>query len=88
MQNGHKRKKLKSSQNVAENLDLIALGTTVGNVTLYDVTTNSVVAELEEHSGKVNHLTWSSSLNSLFSCSDDKHIIEWDLNLHKIKRCK
>ncbi|KAK6618932.1 hypothetical protein RUM44_003313 [Polyplax serrata] len=83
--NGHKRKKLKSSQNVAENLDLIALGTTVGNVTLYDVTTNSVVAELEEHSGKVNHLTWSSSLNSLFSCSDDKHIIEWDLNLHKIK---
>ena len=66
---------------------MIAVGSSLGSISLHDVATNSTIAELEGHSGKVNSLSWANGTTSLFSCSSDKHIIEWDLFQHKIKRC-
>lgn len=86
-QSGHKRKKFKSASLASEeNLGAVILGTNTGKILLYDVATNTILKDLEGHTAKINHLTWNNETNSLFSCSEDNHIIEWDVIEHKIKR--
>ena len=81
-----KKKKIKKSQDVGSNVDVIAIGTSSGNILLYNVATNSVVSELEGHTAYVSHITWSKGATNMYSCSHDKFIIEWDLINNKIKR--
>jgi len=50
----------------------------------YSVETNSLLSEESGHSNRVNDLSLLN--NNLYSASDDKHIIQWDLSTHKIKR--
>lgn len=63
---------------------MIAVGTTNGSVLLYNVEGNYLLSETAGHSERINALSCTKS--SLFSCSDDKHVIQWDLCNHKIKR--
>lgn len=65
--------------------DLLALGTTSGNLLLYSLAHGSMVCQLEDgHSVAVNHVAWSRGSN-LFSC-DDKHIVEWSVADSSVKR--
>ncbi|XP_068752462.1 WD repeat-containing protein 43-like isoform X2 [Montipora capricornis] len=84
-----KRKKLKSVQHVSNtNADSIALGTSSGDVLVYNVAAGEVNQKLEgRHDGRVNDLCWSEDNKTLYSCSNDKHITEWNTEVSEVK-CK
>ncbi|GIY84932.1 WD repeat-containing protein 43 [Caerostris darwini] len=68
------------------NLQLIAMGTLTGDVLLYSFTNAELHTLLTNgHTGAVNDLYWYHPTNSLFTCSNDQHIIEWEINASKIK---
>ncbi|XP_032222775.1 WD repeat-containing protein 43 [Nematostella vectensis] len=57
--------------------DIIALGTTSGDILLYSLSAGEVHKKLEGgHSSKVNDVEWSRN-GELYSCSSDKYIVEW-----------
>lgn len=72
--------------------DLIALGTSKGDIHLINYATATVVPlggspDSDEHLGhkqKVNDLEFSEDGNLLYSCSDDKQIIVWETNTGSI----
>ncbi|MGH0153358.1 UNVERIFIED_CONTAM: hypothetical protein FKN15_040955 [Acipenser sinensis] len=86
---GPQRKKRKSE--VAQHggqLDLLALGTAAGTVLLYSTVKGQLHSKLDGgHDSKVNCVRWHPENNSLYSCSDDSHIVEWDLQTGRVK-CK
>lgn len=75
-----KRKKLKSAQHPSNTYsDSIALGTSSGDVLVYDVAAGEVHQRLEGgHDAQVNDLCWCENDKILYTCSNDKHITEWD----------
>ncbi|XP_046400346.1 WD repeat-containing protein 43 [Ischnura elegans] len=81
-----RKKKRKSDAN--DNFsDVLALGTTKGSIILYCVASGSAIGKLSDgHSKTVNDLSYSAKRNSLFSCGDDKLLVEWDVNQRAIKR--
>ncbi|KAL0273648.1 UNVERIFIED_CONTAM: hypothetical protein PYX00_006272 [Menopon gallinae] len=79
-----KKKKLKSSGHDSEDREVIVMGTTLGNILVYDLALNDVKNTLEGHTSKVNSLS-SSNNSSIFSCSDDGSIIEWDMENFEMK---
>jgi U3 small nucleolar RNA-associated protein 5 len=63
------------------------MGSTNGTITLYDISTSSISAELQNgHSLTISALTWSAN-STLFTAAEDKHIVEWDLHEKSVK-CK
>ncbi|XP_070571108.1 WD repeat-containing protein 43-like isoform X2 [Ptychodera flava] len=71
-----------------ENLDLIALGTSVGSILLYSVVKGDLQTKMDGgHDDTINCLCWHSQNDSLYSCSDDRHIVEWSIATGKVK-CK
>uniref|UniRef100_H3AWU6 WD repeat domain 43 n=1 Tax=Latimeria chalumnae TaxID=7897 RepID=H3AWU6_LATCH len=87
---GPQRKKRKSEAVAAtEQLDLLAIGTAVGSILLYSTVKGELQSKLldGEHDSRVNCVRWHQNNGCLYSCSDDKHIAEWDVQTGKVK-CK
>ncbi|XP_026551409.1 WD repeat-containing protein 43 [Pseudonaja textilis] len=85
---GPQRKKRKSEiVEAAEQLDLLAIGTAVGGILLYSTVKGELQSKLNGHDNKINCIRWHQDNGCLYSCSDDKHIIEWNAQTCKVK-CK
>ncbi|KAG8123367.1 putative WD repeat domain 43 protein [Naja naja] len=82
------RKKRKSEiVEAAEQLDLLAIGTAVGGILLYSTVKGELQSKLNGHDNKINCIRWHQDNGCLYSCSDDKHIVEWNVQTCKVK-CK
>ncbi|XP_075392227.1 WD repeat-containing protein 43 [Tenrec ecaudatus] len=84
------RKKRKSeAKGTSDQVDLLALGTAVGSILLYSTVKGELHSKLISggHENKVNCIQWHQDNGCLYSCSDDKHIVEWDTQTCKVK-CK
>ncbi|XP_006816305.1 WD repeat-containing protein 43-like [Saccoglossus kowalevskii] len=90
-----RRKKRKSegirkgvASSITENVDLLALGTSVGSILLYSAVKGDLQSKMDGgHADTVNCLCWHLEEDSLYSCSDDHHITEWSVSTGKVK-CK
>ncbi|KAK3599161.1 hypothetical protein CHS0354_040999 [Potamilus streckersoni] len=85
-----KKKKRKSKADDAtesvQELQLVAIGTTSGNLLLYSVAKGDVHSQLTGgHTDTVNGICWDTEENSLYSCSSDHHIVEWEITTGKVK---
>ncbi|KAI2522901.1 WDR43 isoform 5, partial [Pan troglodytes] len=69
--------------------DLLALGTAVGSILLYSTVKGELHSKLISggHDNRVNCIQWHQDSGCLYSCSDDKHIVEWNVQTCKVK-CK
>ncbi|XP_069464820.1 WD repeat-containing protein 43 [Ambystoma mexicanum] len=86
---GPQKKKRKSeAAGAAGHADLLAIGTAAGSILLYSVVKGELQSSLVGgHEGKVNCVRWHQDNGCLYSCSEDKHIIEWNAHTCKVK-CK
>ncbi|XP_052770151.1 WD repeat-containing protein 43-like [Mya arenaria] len=67
-------------------LGLVAIGTVTGSVLLYSVVKGDLHSQLiDGHSDRVNGIVWYSESDSLYSCSSDQHIVQWEVTKGKIK---
>ncbi|KAJ6666855.1 hypothetical protein lerEdw1_018857 [Lerista edwardsae] len=83
---GPQRKKRKSEAiEASEQLDLLAIGTAVGSILLYSTIKGELQSKLNGHDSKVNCVRWHQDNGCLYSCSDDKHIVEWNAQTCKVK---
>uniref|UniRef100_A0A8C3MUT6 WD repeat domain 43 n=1 Tax=Geospiza parvula TaxID=87175 RepID=A0A8C3MUT6_GEOPR len=85
-----KRKKRKSEVGgeVDKQLDILAIGTAVGSILLYSTVKGELQSKLDGgHDSRVNCVRWHQESCCLYSCSDDKHIVEWNTQTCKVK-CK
>ncbi|KAG8185554.1 hypothetical protein JTE90_017559 [Oedothorax gibbosus] len=79
-------KKLRGNDASLGNLQLISMGTMTGDILLYSFASADLFSCLTNgHTSAVNDLCWCKSTNSLFSCSDDQYIIQWDIYSGKTK---
>uniref|UniRef100_UPI00398F4E6E WD repeat-containing protein 43 n=1 Tax=Pristiophorus japonicus TaxID=55135 RepID=UPI00398F4E6E len=82
------KKRRSENVNADEELDLLAIGTAVGSILLYSIVKGELQSKLSGgHDRKVNCVRWHQENDCLYSCSDDKHIVEWTLPTGKVK-CK
>uniref|UniRef100_A0A8C8YN53 WD repeat-containing protein 43 n=1 Tax=Prolemur simus TaxID=1328070 RepID=A0A8C8YN53_PROSS len=84
------RKKRKSEAiGTSDQIDLLALGTAVGSILLYSTVKGELHSKLISggHDNRVNCIQWHQDSGCLYSCSDDKHIVEWNVQTCKVK-CK
>ncbi|XP_064565409.1 WD repeat-containing protein 43 [Zonotrichia leucophrys gambelii] len=87
---GPQRKKRKSEVGgeVDKQLDILAIGTAVGSILLYSTVKGELQSKLDGgHDSRVNCVRWHQESCCLYSCSDDKHIVEWNTQTCKVK-CK
>uniref|UniRef100_A0A8C4KFY6 WD repeat domain 43 n=1 Tax=Dromaius novaehollandiae TaxID=8790 RepID=A0A8C4KFY6_DRONO len=86
---GPQRKKRKSEvTEVDKQLDILAIGTAVGSILLYSTVKGELQSKLDGgHDNKVNCVRWHQDNCCLYSCSEDKHIVEWNTQTCKVK-CK
>uniref|UniRef100_G1KIR1 Small-subunit processome Utp12 domain-containing protein n=1 Tax=Anolis carolinensis TaxID=28377 RepID=G1KIR1_ANOCA len=85
---GPQRKKRKSEAvEASEQLDLLAIGTADGSILLYSTIKGELQSKLSGHDFKVNCVRWHQDNGCLYSCSDDKNIVEWNVRTCKVK-CK
>uniref|UniRef100_A0A8C5KUA6 WD repeat-containing protein 43 n=1 Tax=Jaculus jaculus TaxID=51337 RepID=A0A8C5KUA6_JACJA len=86
----HQRKKRKSeATGTSGQADLLALGTAVGSILLYSTVKGELHSKLINggHENRVNCIQWHQDNGCLYSCSDDKYIVEWNIQTCKVK-CK
>ena len=73
-------------------MGLIALGTDSGEIIVWDLQQGEIIKRLnreksdQAHQKRVNDVVFNSSGNRLFSCSDEKDVLEWDLDTEKVIR--
>lgn len=58
----------------------MATGHELGKVRVWDVASQSVTQEFEQHTGTVHALTFASNGTWLISCGEDGRVIRWDLD--------
>ncbi|XP_072162964.1 WD repeat-containing protein 43-like [Diadema setosum] len=91
-----KKKKRKTEKNAASEeitevddlspTNLLALGTVAGSVLLYSVLTGDLQSSLDGgHDDIINDICWHPSEDTLFSCSDDRQIVEWDVTNRTVR---
>lgn len=86
----HQRKKRKSEViGTSDQVDLLALGTAVGSILLYSTVKGELHSKLISggHENRVNCIQWHPENDCIYSCSDDKYIVEWSIQTCKVK-CK
>ncbi|XP_005322546.2 WD repeat-containing protein 43 [Ictidomys tridecemlineatus] len=86
----HQRKKRKSEAvGTSDQIDLLALGTAVGSILLYSTVKGELHSKLISggHDNRINCVQWHEDSGCLYSCSDDKYIVEWNVQTCKVK-CK
>ncbi|GAB1289518.1 WD repeat-containing protein 43 [Apodemus speciosus] len=89
-QESHQRKKRKSEViGTNDQVDLLALGTAVGSILLYSTVKGELLSKLTSggHENRVNCIQWHQDNGCMYSCSDDKYIVEWSIQTCKVK-CK
>lgn len=65
---------------------LVAMGSTNGEVVLYDLSRGCVSNTLKNgHSARVTAIAWSES-SGLFSAADDRQIVEWSLQEASVRQ--
>jgi len=75
-----KKKRKSGATDAIQDLELIAIGTTAGSVLLYSVTKAELHTQMSGgHTDAVTGICWSSDSETLYSCSTDRHIVEWDV---------
>jgi len=68
-------------------LELLAMATLNGNILLYSVVKSDLHSTLTNgHEDRVNDISWLPINDSIFSCSNDKYVIEWSISTSKIKQ--
>ncbi|NXW03241.1 WDR43 protein, partial [Fregetta grallaria] len=84
---GPQRKKRKSEvAEVGKQLDILAIGTAVGSILLYSTVKGELQSKLDGgHDNRVNCVRWHQDNCCLYSCSEDKHIVEWNSQTCKVK---
>ncbi|ESO01771.1 hypothetical protein HELRODRAFT_188473 [Helobdella robusta] len=81
-----KRKKKESLKETLENLQLLALGTTSGTILLYSIKQADLYSTLSDgHEKEVTGICWSDDGSSIYSCSIDEHIVQWDIGKSSLK---
>ncbi|OCT79522.1 WD repeat-containing protein 43 [Xenopus laevis] len=85
----HQKKKRKSEAADRDGqYDLLTIGTATGTILLYSIVKGELQSKLDGgHDSRVNCVRWHHENGSLYSCSEDKHIIEWNTQTCKVK-CK
>ncbi|KAM9315642.1 WD repeat-containing protein 43 [Gastrophryne carolinensis] len=88
-QESHQKKKRKSEAvDKDEQYDLLTIGTATGTILLYSIAKGELQSKLVGgHDNRVNCIRWHQDNGCLYSCSDDKHIVEWSTQTYKVK-CK
>ncbi|XP_046551150.1 WD repeat-containing protein 43-like [Haliotis rubra] len=82
-----RRKKSSGGMEEIEDLDLIAIGTTNGNILLYSVAKGDIHTQFDDgHTDTVNGICWHPEAPTLYSCSSDHNVIEWDVVTGKVKQ--
>lgn len=67
-------------------LIILAIGNENGSICLFSVHKNEVYSIFElQHTKRINDISWLPQEDSLFSCSNDKFVIEWSITQSKIK---
>ncbi|KAM3930067.1 WD repeat-containing protein 43 [Leptodactylus fuscus] len=88
-QETHQKKRRKSEaidQN--EQYDILTIGTATGTILLYSIVKGELQSKLDGgHDKRVNCVRWHQDNGCLYSCSTDKHIVEWNTQTYKVK-CK
>ncbi|XP_064622092.1 WD repeat-containing protein 43-like [Lineus longissimus] len=80
------KKKKRRKSGAGESLQLVALGTQSGDVLLYSVAKGDLQSQMTDgHSDRVNDISWCQDGYKIFTCSSDRHIVEWDVLTGKIK---
>jgi U3 small nucleolar RNA-associated protein 5 len=75
-----KKKRKSNGTEESAGSDVIALGTSAGTILLYSVNRGVPQKQLTGgHSDKIHGLCWNHTGTSLFSCSADRKIVEWDV---------
>ncbi|XP_051880568.1 WD repeat-containing protein 43 [Pristis pectinata] len=83
-----KKKRRSEKVEASDELDLLAIGTAVGSILLYSIVKGELQRKLSDgHDSKVNCVRWHQENDCLYSCSDDKHIVEWSVPTGRVK-CK
>ncbi|OMJ30196.1 WD repeat-containing protein 61 [Smittium culicis] len=60
---------------------IVAAGNNVGNIYTFDLSTNQLLNEFIAHSDIVRDVAIGKNSNLLYSCSDDKRILVYDIRL-------
>ncbi|KAK7806194.1 hypothetical protein U0070_017534, partial [Myodes glareolus] len=87
----HQRKKRKSEViGSSDQVDLLALGTAVGSILLYSTVKGELHSKLISggHENRVNCIQWHPENDCIYSCSDDKYIVEWSIQTCKVNKWK
>ncbi|XP_053315468.1 WD repeat-containing protein 43 [Spea bombifrons] len=85
----HQKKKRKAeAADQEEQYDLLTIGTATGTILLYSIVKGELQSKLVGgHDSRVNCIRWHQGNGCLYSCSEDKHIVEWNTQTCKVK-CK
>lgn len=86
----HKQSNEQDVTNEVERLGLIAIGTANGSVMLFSTKKNELHSQLtskngDGHCAQVNDIAWYPQTDSIFTCSNDKYVIEWSITKSSIK---
>ncbi|CAN2391209.1 WD repeat-containing protein 43 [Pristimantis euphronides] len=89
IQEAHQKKRRKSEVvDKDERYDLLTIGTATGTILLYSIIKGELQSKLVGgHDRKVNCIRWHQENGCLYSCSEDKHIVEWNTQTYRVK-CK
>ncbi|XP_044146587.1 LOW QUALITY PROTEIN: WD repeat-containing protein 43 [Bufo gargarizans] len=89
IQEAHQKKRRKSEAvDKDEQYDLLTIGTATGTILLYSIVKGELQSKLVGgHDRKVTCIRWHQDNGFLYSCSEDKHIVEWNTQTFKVK-CK
>ncbi|XP_076100373.1 WD repeat-containing protein 43-like [Mytilus galloprovincialis] len=81
-----KRKSLSDDSAEQEKNDIVAIGTSSGNILLYSIVKADIQSQLDKgHSESVNDLCWDENQGYLYSCSNDHNVIQWDVSTANVR---
>ncbi|KAI0215238.1 WD repeat-containing protein 43 [Lamellibrachia satsuma] len=84
-----KKKKRRSSITLKDDcgrVDMLAMGTTSGSLLVYSLLKGDLHTQLTDgHTDLVNDVCWTSNQEYLYSCSNDRHIVQWCLSTSTVK---
>ncbi|XP_077138217.1 WD repeat-containing protein 43 [Ranitomeya variabilis] len=89
IQEAHQKKRRKSEAVDKDvQYDLLTIGTATGTILLYSIVKGELQSKLVGgHDRRVNCIRWHQENGCLYSCSEDKHIVEWSTQTYKVN-CK
>jgi hypothetical protein len=83
---GKRTTKKRKGAAAEESLGTAAVGGKDGKIALWDLSRGKVKHELEGHASGVNDVAFSTDGDLLYSCSDDKNVLEWKVETGELLR--